>query len=475
VLVLTGSPDAQQQAFHDRLSRGAKLRLFGALRVDLEPKIGRGRESVPKLASLSAEELIPIGATNYRRWTNFSWAVVERGGQVQAGPWTADDDARLRRLVGRAHELGYWIRFYTLNGHPEAESKGWTASYNFGAIGAARERFRAAVAARVDFIATDQYEELSAVLPTQRTPATSLKWYKGNTHTHTLNSDGDSTPDEVARWYREHAYQFLVLSDHNYLTSVEGLNALHGADERFLLIRGEEVTDAFDGRPIHVNGLGLSRLVPPQGGLSVVETIQRNVDAIRVADGVPHINHPNFRWAITADELTAVRNNKLFEIFNGHPQVNNVGGGGVPGLEEAWDAILSTGRLLYGIATDDAHTFKRPWARDQALPGKGWIWVRAKSLEAAALLEAMERGEFYASTGVELSEYSATPTGVRLSVKTTGTTKFRVQFVGRQGRVLKEVVANPAEYAFVPGDAYVRARVLDSNGGVAWTQPVMAR
>ncbi|MBK9316840.1 MAG: hypothetical protein IPM55_21725 [Acidobacteria bacterium] len=44
-----------------------------------------------------------------------------------------------------------------------------------------------------------------------------LKWYKGNTHTHTLNSDGDSTPDEVARWYRENGYQFLVLTDHNFL------------------------------------------------------------------------------------------------------------------------------------------------------------------------------------------------------------------------------------------------------------------
>src|SRR5687767_7698551 len=52
-----------------------------------------------------------------------------------------------------------------------------------------------------------------------------LQWYKGNTHTHTLNSDGDSTPDEVVRWYREHRYHFLVLTDHNFVTSVDGLNA----------------------------------------------------------------------------------------------------------------------------------------------------------------------------------------------------------------------------------------------------------
>ncbi len=106
VLVLTGNPDAQQAAFHDAIPNGGKLLLFGALRVDLEPKIGRGREAVPKLASLSAEDLIPSPATNYRRWVNFPWAVVERGGQAEAGPWTAADGARLESLVDRAHRSG---------------------------------------------------------------------------------------------------------------------------------------------------------------------------------------------------------------------------------------------------------------------------------------------------------------------------------------------------------------------------------
>ena len=71
------------------------------------------------------------------------------------------------------------------------------------------------------------------------------RWYKGNTHTHTLNSDGDSAPDDVAKWYREHGYRFLVLTDHNVLTNVDGLNAVHGASEQFLVIKGEEVTDRF--------------------------------------------------------------------------------------------------------------------------------------------------------------------------------------------------------------------------------------
>lgn len=299
------------------------------------------------------------------------------------------------------------------------------------------------------------------------------RWYKGNTHTHTLNSDGDSSPDEVVRWYREHGYQFVVLSDHNFLTSVEGLNALVGADERFLVMKGEEVTDRFETKPIHVNGLGVQRLVTPQGGGSVVETIQRNVDAIRQAQGVPHINHPNFGWSVTADELAQIRNNRLFEVFNGHPMVNNAGGGGVPGLEEAWDAILSKGILLYGIAVDDAHHFKRPWDPAASRPGQGWVVVRAARLGPQEILEAMERGDYYASTGVELLDYQTTARSVTVTVRERTWAKYRIQFIGRGGRLLKESTSSPARYDITGSEGYVRAKVIESSGYVAWTQPVV--
>ena len=102
---------------------------------------------------------------------------------------------------------------------------------------------------------------VSAAVPLPQQTAlveTGSRWYKGNTHTHTLNSDGDSTPDDVVRWYREHGYQFLVLTDHNFLTSVAGLNALHGADEKFLVIKGEEVTDRYEDESLHINGLDVN-------------------------------------------------------------------------------------------------------------------------------------------------------------------------------------------------------------------------
>ena len=198
-----------------------------------------------------------------------------------------------------------------------------------------------------------------AQAPASAPAAGSLRWFKGNTHTHTLNSDGDSSPDDVVRWYRDHKYNFLVLTDHNYLTSVDGLNALHGADDKFLVVKGEEVSSGFQGKPLHINALNPDRLVTAsREGTSIAEVLQNNVDAIRMSGGVPHINHPNFGWAITAADMAGLRNNKLFEVYNGHPMVNNAGGSGHPSLEQTWDTLLSQGIHLFGLATDDAHEFK---------------------------------------------------------------------------------------------------------------------
>jgi hypothetical protein len=308
--------------------------------------------------------------------------------------------------------------------------------------------------------------------PPATAQATAQRWFRGNTHTHTLNSDGDSTPDEVVRWYREHGYQFLVLTDHNYLTSVEGLNALHGANDKFLVIPGEEVTSTVQNKPVHVNGLALESLVAPPMPTTIREVLQRSVDGIRAAKGVPHVNHPNFRWALTADDIAQLERTRLFEIFNGHPEVNNAGGGGVPGLEEMWDRILGSGRLLYGIAVDDAHHFRRPGDPSASGPGRGWVHVRAERLGAREIMEALERGDFYASTGVELAAYDATSTGISLKIRATTYSKYRVQFTGRGGRVLSEQTDEAASYTFKGDEGYVRAKILESNGRVAWTQPV---
>jgi hypothetical protein len=160
VLVVTEDSDAQEEVFFNEVPVGAKLRLFGSAHTAKIPGDSR-EERAHYEATLSPEKLLTERPTNYRRWWNNSWYLVEEGGEPRAGDWTAADAKRLRALVDHAHELGYWIRFYTLDGFQEGDDHGWSQGYNFGSIEAARIRWQAAIDARVDFIATDQYEDLA--------------------------------------------------------------------------------------------------------------------------------------------------------------------------------------------------------------------------------------------------------------------------------------------------------------------------
>jgi len=301
-------------------------------------------------------------------------------------------------------------------------------------------------------------------------PCSGCRWLKGNTHTHTTESDGDSDPEVVARWYKDHGYDFLVLSDHNALVDPGTLTQL--VDSIFLLIPGEEVTSGFDGRPVHVNGLNLSELVTPRQAETLVGTIQANVDAVREKDGVPHVNHPNFGWAFGAEELSRLQNDRLLEIFNGHPDVHNQGGGGYPGMEEIWDVLLTRGKRIFGIAVDDAHHFQGEFGADRANPGRGWVMVQAPALEAGAIMEALEEGRFYASTGVVLDDVLVSDHRLTVRIRPRGSFRYTTTFIGTGGRVLGTAFGPEAVFDLQGPEAYVRARVEDSGGAVAWIQPV---
>jgi hypothetical protein len=163
LLVLTEHGDGQERDFHLAHPVGSRLRLFGTVPPIETPLPEDGAIRDAALAAIPPDQLMPSAATSYRRWTNHSWGVIERGGPRGAGPWTAADAARLRTVVTRAHDLGLWVRFYGLNGH-DAPGEGWSAGYNFGTLEAARLRWRAAIALGVDFIASDQYEALAGEL-----------------------------------------------------------------------------------------------------------------------------------------------------------------------------------------------------------------------------------------------------------------------------------------------------------------------
>jgi hypothetical protein len=150
ILVLGGEADEQQTVFYDQLHDGDRVLAFGAIHSgDKDPQ--------------AAPEVIDTEkANNYRRWWNNPWNVVEAAGQPHAGAWTPEKMKRLQALVNRAHANGLWIRFYTLDGAAKSQlsCNGWFHDYDFGSLAAARIRWRAAIAAHVDYIASDQYELL---------------------------------------------------------------------------------------------------------------------------------------------------------------------------------------------------------------------------------------------------------------------------------------------------------------------------
>jgi hypothetical protein len=333
-----------------------------------------------------------------------------------------------------------------------------------------------------------------------------MKWYRGNTHTHTINSDGDAAPDAVVRWYREHGYQFLVITDHEYLTDVAPLQSTFGADDRFLVMPGQEVTQIVtdsahpDGkRQAHINAINASRVVFPIGepgknvrigrtapqGTRIADTYAKNIAAIEAAGGIAQVNHPNWRWSVGIEDMAQLPSGTLFEVWNGIREINNLGGTDDKGnvalsTEALWDGLLSRGKLLYGVGSDDIHDlYKSASDPEVALPGQAWIAVRAEKLVPSAIVAALKRGDFYASNGVTLEDYEVTAGNkeIIVTLKRTGgsrdDTRFLTRFIGKGGRVLAEVPGLKATYKVRGDEGYVRASITDSTGRRAWTQPVM--
>jgi hypothetical protein len=299
------------------------------------------------------------------------------------------------------------------------------------------------------------------------------RWYKGVLHAHTLQSDGDAPPAVVAAWYKQHGFHFAAITDHNMLTDPAAYDT--DAEDEFLLIGGEEITNPM---VVHVNAIGIREAIPPRTGSSVTELLQASIDAVRAQGGVPLINHPNFAWAFTAKEMRPLKGIGLLEIASGHPLVNNAGDGRTPSTEAMWDELLTAGLRVHAAAVDDSHTFTEEFTIDRASPGRAWVVVRAAALTRDAIVGALDRGEFYASTGVALRSLESDDRSMSVTVDARPSAdgklykRHHVTFVGSGGRVLATVYENPARYEFTGGEGYVRARVEDSGGWRAWTQAV---
>lgn len=392
--------------------------------------------------------------------------------------------------------------------------------------------------------------------------AESQHWWKGNLHTHTLWSDGRDYPEMVVRWYKQHGWHFLALSDHNLLSQghkwidvtdkgggaevfnkyleafgdkwverrtvggkvqvrLKPLNefrCLFEEPDRFLLVQAEEITQ----KKAHLNAINLREVVPPCEEDSALEAMRGCINKVMVQSEragrmmLAQINHPNFRWALRAEDIIHVEGARFFEIYNGHPSVHNSGDEQHVGTERMWDIIL-TKRLaelhlpvIYGTATDDAHHYHQ-YGQRFANPGRGWVMVRAAHLTPESLIRAMEAGDFYASTGVVLKDVVFDGKRLKVVIEPEPGVSYATQFIGTMkgydpesrpvvdasgveiettrtysddiGKVLAEANGTTADYALTGKEIYVRAKVISTRPmdnpavagdvEVAWIEPVV--
>ncbi|MCX6554833.1 MAG: hypothetical protein NTZ12_07450, partial [Candidatus Aminicenantes bacterium] len=190
---------------------------------------------------------------------------------------------------------------------------------------------------------------------------------------------------------------------------------------------------------------------------------------------IPQINHPNWKWSFALAEMQELRSVHLFELLNVNRDSNNFTSGGRPGTEELWDALLSQGLIFYGVASDDTHDYLGDFNTGRAYPGKGWVMVRVAALTADAVCRALENGDFYASTGVELADVQINDHEYRLAIKPFADTTYTTAFIGRDGRILKKEDGLTAVYTFGGDELYVRAKVFSSGGEMAFCQPVFIK
>ncbi len=396
------------------------------------------------------------------------------------------------------------------------------------------------------------------------------RWYKGVTHLHTLWSDGDQLPELAVNWYKTNGYAFVAVSDHNTLlrgekwkdvtaldakykivaessrlfgpatvrtlqadgrttirlTTMDELVGMFSGCKDFILIDNQEITaksNVASTNNVHLNAVNLHDNVSVYNGGTTESCAVENVERARSLAGKGrdpvhlHLNHPNWTHSHSAEEMARIIDIDSFELFNGGGYSHNLGDSFSASCERAWD-IATTIRLtkqqtrpFYAVATDDAHNYHS--ISGACPPGRGWIMVRAKRLEANELVMAMNRGDFYASTGVELGaiDYDSEKGVISLEVKAKEGVEYSIEFIGTLknaviephekfmndnkgrpikvtgvyspeiGKVLKTVKSARAEYKLTGEELYVRVAVRSSvlvpdskekeNYQSAWTQP----
>jgi hypothetical protein len=252
-----------------------------------------------------------------------------------------------------------------------------------------------------------------------------------------------------------------------------------------LLIPGEEITLNLP-YTIHINAIGIKKVIEPTLRSTKVKTLQANIDNIINSGGLAEINHPNFRWALNEKDLVQVRGAHFIEVFNGNYNTHNYGGGGKKSVEEMWDEMLSKKIKIWGVAVDDSHHFKEEFAPHRHNPGRGWVEVFAKNLSEKNILDSMRNGNFYFSNGVKFKKININKEKIELLISgdyfnkglsnsLITDSKYTTQLISNEGEIVEEINGKSVKFNLVNENnkyTYFRTKTISSTGSIGWTQPI---
>jgi hypothetical protein len=282
------------------------------------------------------------------------------------------------------------------------------------------------------------------------------KWFKGNTHTHTTNSDGRLTPDEAIKLYKSKGYDFLCLTDHYRQSETVENNG-------FLQLSGTELDCMKQHSAYHIVGIGMERPFAVDRTKPVEP--QQLIDSIRAAGGRAILAHP--AWSLMpTEEILKLKDLSGAEVFNSVSRPPFTG-------DRADSSVLLDITAAYGmplplIAADDSHYYRG----DECY---AFIYVNTEALTRENILEGIDNGRFYASQGPEFYQIEYKDGEIKVKCSPCKRAIFYSNMVWTPDRVQEGENSEAFSYKINKNEFFIRVELNDNNGKKAWSGYIKTR
>jgi len=311
-------------------------------------------------------------------------------------------------------------------------------------------------------------------------------WAKANTHGHTTESDGDSSPVSYIDKYKSLGYNILSITDHNpyggynNYTECESYNNL---SENFICIHSEEFT--LNVAHTTLNNINSAWL----NGTNSIANVQNAINNAVAVGGFAVAAHPSWNSVGWSDsELANTYNYTGIEVYNKKIDVLTDGNPAQTYAVNRWDYLLGLGRRVFAVAVDDVHVLASE-------AGYGWTKVYVDELTAEEYVSKMNEGYFYASTGLSMDEQAfeincdglnvyhmgqeANCSSIEINATISASQGNNVSYIDlvKDGGVIYTKVCNSENCTFnfsqdVPLSGYYRLQANDTNDKWLWGNPI---